>query len=247
MANEKRVALVTGAYRGLGLEIVRQLAQQGIRVYLGARSADKAESAAKSLQAEGLDVLPITLDVTKTADIQAAAKLLESKEGKLDILVNNAGVKLDKGDWGGPTASTIPPEDLRHTFDANFFGLVELTQVLLPLIRKSDAGRIVNHSSILGSLQYRADPNSPIYGSKLFGYNSSKTAVNAFTLHLAQELKDTPIKVNSAHPGWVKTDLGGDDAPLDTVEGAKTAVGLALIGPDGPTGGYFHAGKPIPL
>ena len=135
---------------------------------------------------------------------------------------------------------------LSKVFETNFFAQVAVTKALLPLIRKSEAGRIVNLSSILGSLTLQATPDSPIYNAKSFAYDASKTALNAFTVHLAYELKDTKIKVNSAHPGWVKTDMGGSQAPMELDDGAKTTVALATLGEDGPTGGYFHMGKPLP-
>jgi len=140
----------------------------------------------------------------------------------------------------------VAQEALRETFDTNFFAVVELTQALLPLIRKSPAGRIVNLSSILASLTLHSDPKSPIAGSKPLGYNASKTALNAFTVHVADALKDTKIKVNSAHPGWVKTEMGGAGAQMEITDGAKTSVELALLGDDGPTGAYIHMGKPLP-
>jgi NAD(P)-dependent dehydrogenase (short-subunit alcohol dehydrogenase family) len=144
------------------------------------------------------------------------------------------------------TTSTGTLEILRRTFETNFFSTVALTRGLLPLIRKAPAGRIVNLSSILGSLSLHADPSSGIYAKKVFAYDASKTALNAFTIHLAQELRDTKIKVNSAHPGWVQTEMGGSGAPMDLAEGAKTSVQLATLPDDGPTGGYFHLGKPLP-
>ncbi|MGB7135070.1 MAG: SDR family NAD(P)-dependent oxidoreductase, partial [Acidobacteriaceae bacterium] len=128
----------------------------------------------------------------------------------------------------------------------NFFGVIQLTQKLLPLIRKSPAGRIVNLSSILGSLTLHADPSSPIYNAKAFAYDASKAALNSFTVHLAHELRDTKIKVNSAHPGWVKTDMGTDAAPMEIPDGAKTGVRLALLPDNGPTGGYFHMNDALP-
>ncbi|HTX76867.1 MAG TPA: SDR family NAD(P)-dependent oxidoreductase, partial [Terracidiphilus sp.] len=137
-------------------------------------------------------------------------------------------------------------EILHDTFDTNFFGVIQITQTLLPLIRKSPAGRIVNLSSILGSLTLHADPKSPIYGAKAFAYDASKTALNAFTIHLAHELAGTKIKVNSAHPGWVKTDMGTDAAPMEIPDGAKTSVRLATLPDDGPTGGYFHMDQTLP-
>jgi NAD(P)-dependent dehydrogenase (short-subunit alcohol dehydrogenase family) len=135
---------------------------------------------------------------------------------------------------------------LRKIFDTNFFAQVALTQTLLPLIEKSEAGRIVNLSSILGSLGLQADPKSPIYHAKAFAYDASKTALNAFTVHLAYDLRDTKIKVNSAHPGWVKTDMGGPQAAMELSEGGKTSVELATLPADGPTGGYFHLGQALP-
>jgi NAD(P)-dependent dehydrogenase (short-subunit alcohol dehydrogenase family) len=157
---------------------------------------------------------------------------------------------LDKADFeaqgGFNTTTTVTPDVLRQTFETNFFAVVALTRALLPLIRKSPAGRIVNLSSILGSLALHSDPSSPIYRMKSFAYDASKTALNAFTVHLADELRETPIKVNSAHPGWVKTDMGGSAAPMEVSEGSKTSVQLATLPDDGPTGGFFHLGKPLP-
>jgi NAD(P)-dependent dehydrogenase (short-subunit alcohol dehydrogenase family) len=188
--------------------------------------------------------------VTKPEDHQEIARHLEGRYGKLDILVNNAGVMLEDTDFGAPggfnTTTTVTPEVLRSIFETNFFAVVALTQALLPLIRKSPAGRIVNLSSILGSLTLHSDRSSGIYDKKAFGYDASKTALNAFTVHLAQALHGTPIKVNSAHPGWVKTDLGGSAAPMEVSEGGKTSVQLATLPDNGPTGGYFHLGEPLP-
>jgi NAD(P)-dependent dehydrogenase (short-subunit alcohol dehydrogenase family) len=245
MADNKRVALVTGANKGLGLEMARQLGQKGITVILAARDAQKGEEAAAKLRADGSDVQALKLDVTNPADQAAAAKFIGDKFGKLDILINNAAVSNE--DMLKPNStSKVSSDVLRKTFETNFFALVALTQALLPLIRKSPAGRIVNMSSILGSNTLHADPKSPIAAAKAFAYDSSKAALNSFTIHLADELKDTKIKVNSAHPGWVKTDMGTDAAPMEIPEGGKTGVELALLGEDGPTGGYFHLGKPLP-
>jgi NAD(P)-dependent dehydrogenase (short-subunit alcohol dehydrogenase family) len=134
---------------------------------------------------------------------------------------------------------------LRDTFEVNFFGAVDLTQKLLPLLRRSEAGRIVNLSSILASLSLHATEGSPIYDSKTFAYDTSKTALNSFTIHLAHELRGTKIKVNSADPGWVKTEMGGKGAQLEISVGAQTSVQLATLPDDGPNGGYFHLGQPI--
>jgi len=246
---QDKVALITGANKGLGLEIARQLGRQGIRVIVGARDLAKGEPAAAKLKAEGLDARAVQLDVTKAADIAALPAFLQKHYGRLDILVNNAGISVDTppgGDWMHTTAGSISPERLRQTYDTNFFGVVALTQALLPLLKASPAGRIVNQSSILGSLALHADPKSPIYDVKPFGYDSSKAALNAFTVHLAYELKDTKVKVNSAHPGWVKTDMGGEGATMELPDGAKTAVWLATVPEDGPTGGYFHMKDRLP-
>lgn len=239
----QKVALVTGANRGLGFETSRQLAKMGIKVLMGARRSSRGKAAAKKLQDEGLDVEFILLDVTKAEHIKRVKKYIEKHFGKLDILVNNAGIVHKEEPLIGNSVQSVSPKALRKTFDVNFFGAVELTQTLLPLIKKSPAGRIVNVSSILGSLTYQSEE---IDEFKPFAYDASKAALNQFTIHLAAALMDTPIRVNSAHPGWVKTDLGGPDAPMDVTEGAKTAVGLAILGPDGPTGKFFHMEEEMP-
>ena len=240
-----KIALITGANKGIGLETARQLGREGTTVLVAARDSEKAGRAAATLKAEGLDTVPVKLDVTSTADIQAAAAFIESKYGRLDILVNNAGINAEDG-FTGNNSSTVAQSALRETFDTNFFAVVELTQALLPLLRKSPAGRIVNLSSILGSLTLHSNPKSPIAGSKPLGYNASKAALNAFTIHLADALKDTKIKVNSAHPGWVKTDMGGQGATMELTDGARTSVELALLGDDGPTGTFSHLSKQVP-
>lgn len=238
-----RIALVTGANKGLGLATSRQLAGQGILVLMGARSAAKGRAAVRELQKEGLSVEFIQLDVTKPEQIKAAAAEIKKRFGKLDILVNNAGAATDE-DRSPNSAATVSPRALRRTFDVNFFGLVELTQALLLLIKKSEAGRIVNVSSILASLAIHSREGGLSY--KPFAYDASKTAVNAFTIHLAAALSRTNIKVNSCHPGWVRTDMGGPHAPLTPAEGARTTVRLALMGPDGPTGKFFHGTGELP-
>jgi NAD(P)-dependent dehydrogenase (short-subunit alcohol dehydrogenase family) len=244
MASVKKIALVTGANKGLGFEMARQLGKAGITVLLGARDPEKGEAAAAKLRGEGLDAHFLRLDVTNKRDHSAASAFLEKNYGRLDILINNAGISAEA--LGSGRVSTTTEDAIHRTFDTNFFAPVALTQALLPLLKKSDAGRIVNMSSILGSQTLQADPKSPIYDFKSLSYDASKAALNSFTIHLAHELKDTKIKVNSAHPGWVKTDMGTDAAPMEIPEGAKTGVELALLGDDGPTGGFFHLGKPLP-
>ena len=248
MSEQAKVALITGANKGIGLETARQLAAQGVFVLIGARDLTKGEAAAKTLQSEGLKVRAVKINVAERADHVAIAELIEKDYGKLDILVNNAGVMFDNFDPSDPRneTSSTSREVLQKTLDTNFFAVVSLTQTLLPLIAKSEGGRIVNVSSILGSLTLHATKGSPIYDAKTFAYDASKAALNSFTIHLAHELQGTNIKVNSAHPGWVKTDMGGEGAQMEIVDGAKTSVALATLPANGPAGGYFHMGEPLP-
>jgi NAD(P)-dependent dehydrogenase (short-subunit alcohol dehydrogenase family) len=244
MANEKRIALITGANKGLGLEMARQLGRAGVTVVLAARDPQKGEAAAEELRGEGIDAQALKLDVTNKKDHAAATAFLNERFGRLDILINNAGISAEG--LGSGKVSTTTEDVIHQTFETNFFAPVALTRVLLPLLKRSAAGRIVNRSSILGSQTLHADPASPIYDFKSLSYDSSKAALNSFTIHLAHELKDTKIKVNSAHPGWVKTDMGTDAAPMEIPEGGKTGVELALLDENGPTGGFFHLGQRLP-
>ncbi len=251
MSDKAKVAFITGANKGIGLETARGLGQLGVSVLIGSRDEANGRAAVDRLRGEGIAAVDsIRFDVTRPEDHRAVARHLEDRHGRLDILVNNAGIARDEADFGDPkgvnTTSAVTPEILRETFETNLFAVVALTQALLPLIRKSPAGRIVNLSSILGSLTLHSDPSSPIYRMKAFAYDASKTALNAFTVHLAQELAGTSIKVNSAHPGWVKTDMGGPSAPMELSEGGKTSVQLATLAEDGPTGGFFHLGEALP-
>ena len=243
-----RIALVTGATRGIGLETVRQLAEAGVHTLLAGRNRERAVEAALKLQAQGLPVEAIALDVTDAASIDAAVAEVERRHGRLDILVNNAGILVDDAAMGVSGQSL---ETWRTTFDTNLFGLIATTQAFLPLLRKSGAGRIVNVSSLLGSLSGHQDPASPIYGFKgVPAYNVSKSAVNAWTIHLAHELADSGIKVNTIHPGYVKTDMNkaGDqqNSELEVPDGARTSVRLALVGDDGPSGGFFYLEESLP-
>ena len=242
----KKIALITGANKGIGFETARQLGNNNVTVIVTARNTVKGNEATTILQNEGIDAEFVQLDVNNATDIQNVYHFIQSKYGKLDILINNAGIQQESSNWGINNTATISDKDLLETMNTNFFNVVKLTNSLLPLILKSEAGRIVNLSSILGSLTLHSDPSSPIYASKLFAYDTSKTALNSYTIHLAEALKDTPIKVNSAHPGWVKTELGTDYAPMEIPDGAKTSVALALLDANGPTGKYIHLGNELP-
>lgn len=241
---DRKIALVTGGNRGIGLETSRQLAAQGVHVIVAARDAAKAETAAAEIKAAGGSAESLRLDVTDAASVRAAAHEVERRHGRLDILVNNAGIIKSSPD-GRP--SSQPVEDWRWIFETNVFGLVDTTQAFLPLIRKSAAGRIVHLSSILGSNALHENPDSPIYGFKSVpAYSASKSAVNAYTVHLAWELRDTPVKVNAAHPGYVKTDMNQGGGEIEVPDGARTSVALALLGADGPSGKLIHFGEVLP-
>lgn len=237
-----KIALVTGATRGIGFETARQLARNGVHVLLAGRDRSKAVGAALALQVEGLPVEAIALDVTREQSIAAAAAEIAGKHGRLDILVNNAGVFLDDFERA---PSQQPLTAWRDTFETNLFGVIATTKAFLPLLRKAPAARIVNVSSLLGSLSAHVDPGSGIYDFKMPAYNVSKSALNAWTVHLAHELRDTPLKVNAIHPGSVKTDMNAN-GELDIETGARSSVEMALLGADGPTGGFYHLGETLP-
>ncbi|MGS1077967.1 SDR family oxidoreductase [Pseudoxanthomonas beigongshangi] len=243
MQDTSRIALVTGATRGIGLQTVRQLAEAGVHTLLAGRDRNRAVEAALKLQADGLPVEAIALDVTDDASIAEAVGTVEARHGRLDILVNNAGILVDEM---GKKVSEQTAATWRRTFDTNVFGLIAVTQAFLPLLHKSSSGRIVNVSSILGSVALNADPSSPIYDFKVPAYNVSKSAVNAWTVQLAYELRDSRIKVNTIHPGYVKTDMNAGEGELDIADGARTSVSLALIDDNGPQGGFFHQGEVLP-
>lgn len=240
--HQGRIALVTGGNKGIGLETARQLGQAGMTVLLAARNSALGETAAAALRDEGLDIRAIQLDVTRPETISAAAGHIEATFGKLDVLVNNAGI-VDPND-GAP--STADVDSVRRIFETNVFGILAVTQALLPLIRKSDAGRIVNVSSGLGSIALNGDPSWDYAGVKLIGYNGSKAALSMLTVQLAYELRDTPIKVNAANPGYTATDLNGHSGHQTLAEGARSQVQLALLPADGPTGGFFSWDESLP-
>ena len=240
--DEKKVALITGANKGIGFEVARGLGKAGMAVLLGARDAGRGAEAAAKLRGEGLDAREIAIDLQDEATIHTAAGEIETDYGHLDVLVNNAGI-TSPGD-GMPGTADL--DAIRRTFETNFFGTVVVTQAMLPLLRKAPAARIVNVSSGLGSLALNSDPASPYAEVKILGYNASKAALNMMTVQLAYELRDTPIKVNAADPGYTATDLNGNSGPQTVEEGAQEATRLALLPDDGPTGGYFDRHGVVP-
>ncbi|MGB6691226.1 MAG: SDR family oxidoreductase [Terracidiphilus sp.] len=243
MTIAKRVALVTGGNKGIGLEISRNLNNAGCVVLLGARDVERGQQAVRQLgQAGPGDVHFIEIDVTRQDTITAAAQQIESRYGRLDILVNNAGINV-RGD-GLPGAAD--PGVVQRVFDTNFFGALRVVNAMLPLLNKSAAGRIVNVSSGLGSLAFNSDPSWSGYNTKLIGYNASKAALNMLTVHLAYELRGTKIKVNSANPGYTKTDLNDNQGTQPVEVGAIEATRLALLDDNGPTGQSFSKDGPDP-
>ena len=231
---DRRIALITGANKGIGLEVARQLGKAGHHILLGARDEARGRAAEKALRDEGIAVRYVTVDLGDSASLLAVAADIEANEGRIDILVNNAGVAIQGDGLPGSTDLDI----VRRTFETNFFGAVAVTQALLPLVKKSSAGRIVNVSSGLGSIALNADPNWDYAAVKLIGYNGSKAALNMFTVLLAAELKDTGIKVNAVNPGYTATDLNGNSGHQSIEEGAAETVRMAQIGNDGPTGAF---------
>jgi NAD(P)-dependent dehydrogenase (short-subunit alcohol dehydrogenase family) len=239
MTDQSPVAVISGASRGLGLETCRQLGQRGYRVLLTARDHGRGKAAAAALHDEGLKVEFYPLDVTDAESVQALAGHLEREVGRLDVLINNAGVFLDPMPPEDPSASSVFRTDiatLRYSMETNAYGPLRLCQALIPLMR--GRGRVVNVSSGMGQL-------SEMNGC-CPGYRFSKAAINVLTRILADELRDTRIKVNSVCPGWVRTDMGGPNADRSVEEGADTIVWLATLPDDGPSGGFFRDRKPIP-
>jgi len=239
---DKKIALITGANKGLGFETARQLANRNIKVLIGARDETRGREAAEKLQKEGCDAEFVLIDVTDEETLETAAKYVEENFGKLDVLVNNAGIAVEYG----ADSTDINMETIRQTFDTNFFGVIAVTRAFLPLIKKSESGRIVNVSSGLGSLTQNSDPEWGFSGVKPLGYNSSKAALNMFTVILADELKTANIKVNAADPGYTATDLNQNSGPKTVEQGASIIFDLATLPDDGATGGYFDDQGVVP-
>jgi len=238
------IALITGANKGIGLETARQLGARGATVLVGARDEERGLAAEHSLCADGADAAFVRLDVTDPETVREAAGWIEQEHGRLDILVNNAGVARG----GPPGAATVrggPPSQtdlhaMRAIYETNVFGVIAVTNAMLPLLHRSPAARIVNVSSELGSVTSMTDPASPLsqYPAGL-AYPSSKTALNMITVLYARELRDTPIKVNAANPGYTATDLNGHTGFRSVTEAAQVSVHLATLPTDGPTGTFW--------
>ena len=235
------VALVTGANKGIGLEIARQLGKRGFTIYVGARNPALGEAAAAKLRSENLDARSLLLDLNQPSTSQAAVRTIKKDFQHLDVLVNNAAI-VDAAD--GPPGA-VDPNIVRRVMETNFFGTLAVTQAMLPLLRAAPSARIVNVSSGLGSLTLNADPAQPFAAFQFLGYNTSKAALNMLTIQLAHELRDTTIKVNSVSPGMVATDMN-PQGTLTTEEGASEPVRLALLPADGPSGGFFRSAGSYP-
>ncbi|GAA1605934.1 SDR family oxidoreductase [Kribbella sancticallisti] len=241
----KDIALVTGGNKGLGREIVRQLATEGLTVHLGARDNELGRAAQRELAAEGLDVRFVQLDVTDDASVEAAAKSIEAENGRLDVLVNNAGIMIE---WD-TAAADVTVDQLRQVYDVNVFGVARVTRAFIPLLRRSANGRIVNLSSGLGSISMLSDPENPISQRGFLAYSSSKAALNALTVLYANALRADGIKVNAANPGLVPTDLNVranvDRGTRTPAEGVQAPVELALRPTT--TGAFVSSGSAVPL
>ncbi|MFJ8982383.1 SDR family oxidoreductase [Streptomyces sp. NPDC102282] len=231
-------ALITGANKGIGYEIARQLSERGITAIIGSRDEERGRAAAEKLGQPFVQI-----DVTDPDSVQAAAKWIEREYGQLDILVNNAGVTVSPEE-GLPSKSSL--DSLRHVYETNVFGVVTVTNAMLPLLRRAPAARIVNQSSELGSKTHVLIEDSPIWPLNNMPYNSSKSALNMITVAYAKELWGTPIKVNATDPGWCATDITAGAGYRTAEQGAGIAVRLATLDSDGPTGAFFKDEGPLP-
>jgi NAD(P)-dependent dehydrogenase (short-subunit alcohol dehydrogenase family) len=239
---KKRVALVTGAAKGIGFEIAKKLAEQDITALMGIRNQKRGLKAQEQLRDRALDVHFILLDVTDAMSIQAAVGRIKDEFRRLDILINNAGIMIDSETGIAELNKTI----FQNTLETNAFGPLLLTQACLLMMKSNNYGRIVNMSSILGSLTDIAGPDSSHAEVQAPAYRLSKTLLNGITVLLAAQMRGTNILINSACPGWVRTDIGGDQAPLSAEQGADTPVWLATLPDGGPSGGFFRERQPIP-
>ncbi|TDU88242.1 NAD(P)-dependent dehydrogenase (short-subunit alcohol dehydrogenase family) [Kribbella voronezhensis] len=237
-----KIALVTGATKGIGRQIVQQLGERGYTVLVGSRDLARGQATVKELVAEGIDAAVVQLEVTDERSIRAAAEEIERTSGRLDVLVNNAAIIAE----GDTAAAEIGLDVLRRGYETNVVGLVATTQAMLPLLRKADGARIVNLSTELSSLTLVGDPAERASTVRMLGYNSSKVAVNMVTVMLANELRGTGILVNAADPGKCATEMGGLDTPRTPAQGAAVAVRLATLPADGPTGELHNEAGRLP-
>lgn len=238
-----KIALVTGANKGIGREVARQLCERDYEVLIGARDAARGEEAAGQLRAAGGRARWLALDVTNVDSIASAAETIHRDYGVLDVLVNNAAIKLEFHP-APPSECTL--DIVRQTFETDVFGVIGVTLAMLPLIRKSTAGRIVNVSSGLGSLTLSAFPGTKFNDKPMLSYNVAKSAVNSVTVQFANELRGTGIKVNSADPGYTHTDMTLNQGGKPVARGAAVIVRLATLDEAGPTGAFFDENGPMP-
>ncbi|CAM3129994.1 SDR family oxidoreductase [Mycobacterium colombiense] len=237
MATDNRIAVVTGANKGIGRAIVEQLAVAGVTVFLGSRDRARGQAAVDELTSSGLDVRLLELDITDDASVAAAVKSFTEQADRLDALVNNAGAA-----FGWSTAPSAEPLDqIKAIYDVNVFGTIRVTQAFIPLLKVAPSANVVMMSSLAGSLTAGSDRTSPFYRVNQLGYNSSKTALNGVVVAFAKELSASGVKVNAVEPGFVGTEMNAGRGPLTPAQGAVEAVRLALAGTDGPSGGFFGA------
>jgi NAD(P)-dependent dehydrogenase (short-subunit alcohol dehydrogenase family) len=228
--------LITGANRSIGLETAKQLSAKGLFVYLGSRSLEKGEAIVKELNGNGFqNIKAIEIDVTNPDSISAAKSIVEKEQGKLDILINNAGIL----GVNPQTASEASIKDIQNVFDTNFFGVISVTQAFLDLLKKSDSPRISNITSGLGSLTLHSDPTWKYYHVKAAAYGPSKSALNAYTIVLAYELRDLPFKVNAIDPGYTATDFNAHSGPGSVESAASFIIKHTLTDENGPTGQFY--------
>lgn len=239
----KKIAFISGATKGIGNEVARQLALHDFTVLIGARNTQHGEAAVEKLRLNGADAHFIQLDVNNESSIKSAAEEISKQFGKVDVLINNAGVNYEFS--SGTRPSTLSVDTLKDTFITNFFGVFAIIHSFLPLLKQAGAARIINVSSTLGSLTCLSNSEHFFYGVNSLAYNSSKTALNALTVSLAKDLADDKISVNSICPGWVKTDMGTEMAPRTVEQGAAIIVKMATI-ENSPTGKFFDDNGEIP-
>jgi NAD(P)-dependent dehydrogenase (short-subunit alcohol dehydrogenase family) len=237
-----QTVLITGANKGIGYETARQLGALGYKIWLGSRDVDRGAKATAALKAEGRDVRVIVIDVTNDESIRAAAARVQQEDGFLDVLINNAGVLGDI--TKAPSEDPIPA--IKEVYEVNVFGPIRVTQAFIPLLKASKRANIVMVSSGLGSLGWLSNPANANYRFNLLGYNTSKNALNGVMLVFSKELAQAGIKVNAADPGYTDTDFNGHTGNRTVEQAAKGVIELATLAEDGPTGGYFHDGSPVP-